>query len=390
MMPNVPWWASTALGQVAILACLRFLPPEVEEWLLQGSTDLLALISLMCLGFMSLFCVAILSNDLAYIFVRLTASQNQVWLEATRTHWALAWLLVWLAQVPLWHALPPWSLLLVHEVTNFTVSVHHWLLRRLGSGTIYLPSAGIIAYTDGTQRSHSFVKALTVRCGLPLAYVLCNGMPADWKQVGFFLGADVLPALLLGLWHYARKVGMCGLRLRGKRWSWALAYPPAHGGSLADTGAAEPEEDDCPVHGTCPICLSNLCCPGGGAAAARWSVAVQRRTASGLSACRLRSTSAAAGLSLARTRACWMGGRIATTKCGHSFHAECLMKAAKALPRCPQCRAGLGSADHKLQLPDEEILEAQMLSLLFGICSGALLLLVRQMLLWRKWLLVTA
>ncbi|CAE8581999.1 unnamed protein product, partial [Polarella glacialis] len=279
--------------------------------------------------------------------VRLAVSSQQVWDESSRSHWMRAWWIVWLLQAPFWLAvLPSSSVLLVHEQVNFAVTVHHAVLRHLGRGMMQLPSAGIVAYTDSSQRSN-FMKIMSARCGLPLLYVLGNGLPSDWKQVAILLALDVGPPMVSVL---AKQAGLCSRRSTlGLSRPWQLSYPPAHDSSAAGVG----DEDECSEHGSCPICFGNFCCPGGGTVVARMAVAIQHTSAPGLSVARLRSTPASASLSAARTRCSWMGGRIAETRCGHRFHAECIAKAAETMPRCPQCRAGLGSASHQLHLPSE-------------------------------------
>lgn len=322
-------------------------------------------LSVVAVSFVSLFCVTVLSGDVTYLLIRLVVPEHEVWKEASRLRWVLAWAITWLVQVPFWlRALAACSPLLLHEAANLALTVHNALLCYCAPRGLALPSATLVASTDSGHRA-GVATLLLARCSLPLLYVLFHGLPAEWVGISGCFMLDVSPTLV------AAFIARFTIPRVFKRPPWDLFYPPARASSCG--GAAE---DECEVHGACPICLSNLCAPGGGTSAAGIVSAVRHRVAPGLAASRLRP---AANLAAARTPAAWYGGRVATTKCGHSFHARCLQMAADALPRCPQCRSSLGSAEHGLQLPDEDVLDAQMMCYTVGFCLGGTLLTAHRM-----------
>eukprot|EP00933_Yihiella_yeosuensis_P042989 TRINITY_DN37671_c0_g1_i1.p1 TRINITY_DN37671_c0_g1~~TRINITY_DN37671_c0_g1_i1.p1 ORF type:complete len:391 (+),score=25.83 TRINITY_DN37671_c0_g1_i1:51-1223(+) len=367
-MASWQWTATTVAFQAVVFCALWYLLTEVEHLVLRTVVELCAFATSFCIGFMSLFSVSIFSNDLAYLLVRCVVPDHEVWHYVNRRRRAVTWLVLWGLQAPLWAGfLASRSALLVHEQVSFVLAVYHVALKRYGIGLKMLPSTSIIGVTETSPR-RGLSTHLFARFGLPLAYVVCNGLPDDWKQVlglmsvGVFILIARLIAQFVGIWPRHSDI----------RKPWELEYPPQHGAIGEDLT----EDDDCSEHGTCAICLSNLCCPGGGSLLGRMVQTVSHRASPGLAVARLRSSSAAASLSVSRSSCNSLGGRIAITRCGHHFHAECLAKAAETLNRCPQCRSGLGHSSHELQIPDEDTIEEQLLSLLGVFLLGACVMLV--------------
>lgn len=366
------------LVEAASLALVFWLNPEACWVALRALWQLLAALPTVLLVFTSLFCVAVLSSDVAYLIVRLDFSEADVWSAVARPCWALAWSLVWLLQAPFWlQALPTLSPLLTHELANLLLTVHHLALRVAGSTAPAFPSVALAVSSDASHQT-SILNVVIVRTALPVLYMLSRGVPADWRPLLILFLLDVLPTVLLTL-YAERRLG------RGRESAdvpWELSYLPDRGRRCAEAGHADGQVDDedCEVHGTCSICLSALCRIGGAAAsAAAVSAGLQRALAPGLSVLRRRrllGRGQASGISAGRVAAELGGNRLATTRCGHSFHSECLALAAEALPRCPQCRAPLQGSGPLggPELPDEDTLDAQMGCLVFGLLTGGSLL----------------
>lgn len=361
---------SALLAQVAVLVFVCMIQPEAYSAMLTFCARLTAAASLLAMAFVALFCVAVLSLDMAYVFVRLALPEAKVWTEGARPLWVLAWIMTWLLQVPFWmQAFPASSPLLVHELANFALNLHHVVLRyvRPVSSVLSFPSASLVASTDSTQHA-DLATVVAARTSLPLVYVLCHGAPAEWRLVLLLFALDVVPAMIASC---ASWLGLCGRRSQVAQLHWRLRYPDAHDNEIH----GPIDDDECDVHGSCPICLSSLCCTGGGLATAAVSRALRSQVAPSISV--LRRPHAGRGflrgpsLSIARSPAEWGGaGRIATTRCGHSFHSHCLSVAAQTLPRCPQCRSSI----LKAEAPDEETADRQMLCLSFGMLLGLFLL----------------
>lgn len=353
-------------GQVALLSFVYVFQTKDYYHTLELIFNLAAWVSSLAVGFVSLFCVTVLSGDITYLFVRLLVPEQEVWKDASRPRWMLAWAVTWIIQIPFWfRALPRYSPLLLHELVNLVLTIHNALLLCFSSHALPLPSATLLASTENTQRA-SLGTLIAARCLLPLMYVLFHGLPTEWVQISGCFMLDVAPTLLAGLIAHSNP------RVFLKKPPWDFFYPPSH-----SDGSNSATDDECELHGSCSICLSNICTPGGGTSAAGVAAVMRHRVAPGLSAARLRP---AINISASRTPAEWFGGRIATTKCGHSFHARCLSMAVEALPRCPQCRSSLSSTEHGLVLPDEEVLDAQMMCLTVGFCLGGTLLTAHRML----------
>ncbi|CAK0829703.1 unnamed protein product, partial [Prorocentrum cordatum] len=263
------------------------------------------------------------------------AAKHEVWEDSARSWWLLAWAVTWSLQAPFWlRAVPASSPLLLLEELSLAVALHQAALRgltRWAPACSGLPSlAALLA--SGVVQSRSAV-TLLLRCAqmcvLPLLYVRQYGAPADWDRAAGCLaltltvkiGPVVLERLLVD-------AGLLPAERLGA-FPWATSYPLGH--------STEAEEEDSGGEDDCPVCMCSLRCPGGPAAAAAVAAAVRRQVAPGLSAARGRGSSA--GLSAARVPPAWGGGRIATTRCGHRYHLQCLSRAAQALARCPQCRA---------------------------------------------------
>jgi len=365
------------LGQVDF-ALMHWAQPEAclvaLRMVAQLLAQLVALVPLLFVVFASLFCVTVLSGDIAYLLVRLEVHELDVWAEHARPRWALAWAVTWLMQMPLWlRVLPSISPLLTHELVNLVLTLHHLVLRFAGQAAPAFPSATLVASTEGEQRT-SVGSLVALRTVLPLLYVLTRGIPAEWRQVLCLFLLDVLPTLASAL---LGQLGFLGRRGECEQLPWELSYPPSRSHSC--------DEEECEVHGGCAICLSSLCRAGGAsAAAASAAESLRRQLVPGLAVTRLCRGSAS--ISAARIPADWGGGRIATTRCGHRFHSQCLTLAAESLLRCPHCRSGLMRPSQLgAEIPDEETLDSQMLCLAFGLLLGAILLFIH----WTFWKLQT-
>lgn len=334
--------------------------------------------SLLAIAFVSLFCVAALSLDFAYLLVCLALPRSDVWLEAMGPRWIAAWTVTWWSQAPFWlHVLPACSPLLIHEMANLTLTSQQIVFKRLVPS---FPSVSLVAAREegnGNSRPDLFV-LLGARVSLPAIFLICHGLPEDWRLILLCFLLDVAP--LVGN-ELAARCGLWRRRLQSQL-PWRLRYPVLHANADdASSLGSRGDEDQCDVHGTCAICLSALCCRGAGLAARSAMAAVRRRQLGPrLSVLRQQFPPLAGGafnLSAARaTAAKWGGaGRIATTRCHHSFHSHCIAAAMAAAPRCPQCRREiLKDAPGNIVLPDEETMDSQMLSLAFGLVMGGALL----------------
>lgn len=370
------WPRAALLAPAAVLVLLCVLQPEAYGLLLSFCMRLAAWASLVAIALVALFCVSVLSLDVAYLFVRLGLPEADVWTEAARPRWVLAWTATWLLQLTFWtRALPTTSLLYVHELANFALTLYHLVLKYVAPlvCTQSFPSASLVASVDALQHS-SIVSALVARASLPLLYILCHGLPAEWRFILTLFVLDVAPVTCACV---ALRTGLLREESQVARLHWSLRYPVPH--CFENDGLKD--DDECEVHGTCSICLSSLCCSSGGVATAVLSRALSEQVAPGIAALRrsqsrirghlLRGLAGRPSLSVARIPAERVGnGRIATTNCGHSFHSACLASAARSLPRCPHCRASL----HKTRAPDEETVDQQMSYLLVGFIQGFSLL----------------
>jgi len=292
----------------------------------------------------------------------LALPESEVWQSTARQRWLLAWTVTWIAQVPFWRwAFPANSPLLIYGIANAALTIHRIGLRVLKPIKWSFPSS-TLASEDGRRRSNVW-KVMASRTGLPLVFMVCHGVPDDWRVVLPLLLLDVLPLISICL---AMQVGLLAPKSLRAQLAWRLRYSEIHSGDSAPLD----DDDDCNVHGNCSICLSILCCRS---LASKWSSmasAVQQRVAPGLSAVRQRRLTQGWAISAARATAKLGGtGRIAVLRCGHTFHSHCISEAAETLPRCPQCRAGIFRA-----APDEDTLNSQALCLLLGLVQGAALL----------------
>jgi len=123
--------------------------------------------------------------------------------------------------------------------------------------------------------------------------------------------------------------------LSGASPPWQLGPMPLHPG-------AWPE---CPIHDTCGICLENLCeasavttcCLGAYPECSISASRSRRRSASpGISA--RRSHGSHTALQLASTDAGSDRKKLATLRCGHSFHEDCIKASWAYRSTCPTCR----------------------------------------------------
>lgn len=355
--------------------------------------------------------VATVCSDIAYLFVRVSTPDYLVWHLSSAYRWFWAWIIVWIMQVPLWrYALQKHSLLLVFQFTSVLLTAHHAFLKRcfppLQSPSVMLAMFGQ-PWSYGDMSEEEIIES---HCFASLGYVLVKGPPDDSVLALCFFLLEVLPVVYSGFKH-----DWTSPLDRFRRPPWQLSYPPAHPllpGCSAGTilqATIFREEHECEDHDACPICLSNMCCPGGGAARAGISLAIQRRMVPAISAARQQARKVgSASLAALRSPAAWAGGRIATTRCGHSFHAACLeasvaetrmpgdlggemafeapllpqpLRALRALraARCPQCRRALASPEYfgdRAEFPDEEQMEAAYLVFFGGVFIGMMILLV--------------
>lgn len=352
---------------------------------------------------LSICSVAAVCSDAVYFLVRAVTPDFLVWQPQSARRWGIAWILIWVLQAPMWqYALQRYSLLLVFFITSVLKTVHLMLLKRCFP--LAQTPCAIHSYIEIPEEDR-IVGYCFITCG----YVLMHGPPDDWMLIACFFLLEVLPLIHSGMKH---NWGLACLQYF--RPPWALGYPAAHptlpagayrsiGSLLKAVTAVVP--DECAEHDFCSICFDNLCRPGGGAAMAGISVLTQRRLGPALAAARRQARKVgSASLSAIRTPATWVGGRVATTRCGHSFHASCLQAAAaearfpdevpsdlhafmpqslrlqRALraARCPQCRTALASPEYLgnvLEPPGEEQLEDAHMVFLGGVIIGISLLL---------------
>jgi len=168
---------------------------------------------------------------------------------------------------------------------------------------------------------------LSVRIAILLFYVCHHAVTSTKRQVWpmiFSLIAALLPfssdfLLLYRSSCRARKL-------------WQLSYGGVH--ALTPDG-------DCEEHGSCSICWDNLC------TSAEALVATRRRLTEHARSClavgrhtpfvRLALRPVGDGESLG----CPWPAQIATLRCGHKFHLNCIQKSSEKQLQCPCCRASL-------------------------------------------------
>lgn len=353
----------TFTGQVVMCAVLYAMQPEAYFYILRFFRQCVLFAPVLIVASASLFCVAVLTGDIAYLFVRSSTSADQIWTEGARCRWFTAWLFLWLVQTPFWsRILTTTSPLLIHESVCLFFSVYHFCLRRIGRAASCIPSIALESASDG--RVSNLGTLILVRTMLPAVYAALRGIPTEWRQVLFIFILDLSPALCFALCY---KLGLF-LKLQYSQLPWELNYPPRK------TRNCPGDDDDCEVHGACPICLSSLCFPGGGTAAIARSIRQQVVPALSVARLRLKRGVQASGISAARTSNELDCGRLATTRCGHIFHSRCLALAAQTLPRCPQCRTWLSQDPQGIELPDEDTQTFQMLYLILGLVVGGSIL----------------
>lgn len=166
-----------------------------------------------------------------------------------------------------------------------------------------------------------------VRVSVLLLYVCHHAITSTRRQVWpmiFSLAAALLPFSSDFLFLYrssfrARKL-------------WLSSYCGIH---------ASPVPGDCEVHGSCSICWDNLC------TSAEELVATRHRLTQHARSClavgrhvpfvRLALRPVGDGDSLG----CPWPAQVATLRCGHKFHLECIQKSSEKQLQCPCCRASL-------------------------------------------------
>jgi len=187
-------------------------------------------------------------------------------------------------------------------------------------------------------------KREALSCSVDLCVLL-----VEWERIAACTpyvsgyGRQLLPLGFLG-WHcvtYGRRFWQIRctpgelLVPRSQSPPWQLSPMPLH---------TEPVDADCPIHDTCRICLENLC------EAQLESVSRGRLSSCSLSSCRSRPRSASPGISAGRRQMLQQLNRnpstcssrnIATLRCMHSFHEDCIAAWRRKRPfrtSCPTCR----------------------------------------------------
>mmetsp|Transcript_32504 Transcript_32504/g.72290 ORF Transcript_32504/g.72290 Transcript_32504/m.72290 type:complete len:392 (+) Transcript_32504:74-1249(+) len=269
------------------------------------------------------------------------------------------WLLLLYPQAGFWHQLlasPPMAVSTARFQLFFLA--HSILVRCLFSNSRRRELVGdqVLQYlTQPNEEDMEFRSALR-----DLGLWFCVDMAViymEWhdlvEYVPFSLhGTPYLPVALMvwQMWVYARNLTRLFSRQGLSPSPWTTSLRPICPHASGD--------DDCPVHETCRICLEDLCWPGPGEA----TVVIAGGCASGhsLSVCRARGRprSASPGISAARTGAITTAGhmaepvagaidrgqQLATLRCGHTFHVECISawrRKGGISASCPACRASL-------------------------------------------------
>mmetsp|Transcript_50115 Transcript_50115/g.92492 ORF Transcript_50115/g.92492 Transcript_50115/m.92492 type:complete len:385 (+) Transcript_50115:57-1211(+) len=159
-------------------------------------------------------------------------------------------------------------------------------------------------------------------------------------------GAPCLPVLLIAWqsWVYGRNFSKLFSGQGMNPTPWTISSRPF-------CQLASPDVD-CQIHDTCRICLDNLCWRGATVTtplideAPEYALSVCRarhrpRSASpGISACRKAPTSS----EMPELQTPAAVGQLATLRCGHTFHVECISawrKKGGLSASCPACRASL-------------------------------------------------
>eukprot|EP00933_Yihiella_yeosuensis_P075539 TRINITY_DN84985_c0_g1_i1.p1 TRINITY_DN84985_c0_g1~~TRINITY_DN84985_c0_g1_i1.p1 ORF type:complete len:385 (-),score=24.30 TRINITY_DN84985_c0_g1_i1:198-1352(-) len=327
-------------------------------------------VSKWALGFSALMMVCILVHDVVFLVLRMIRPSHQIWESTPMKIWGIAWAFVWTMQLRFWDlAFENKSLMLIQQQIKLVCLIHSISSRLFGEclSELQIPSAGLRAQALAESPDPSLRKILALRCVPPLAHALFNGLPFDWKEAFcIMIFTDIFPPVI---GFFLREISLLfGVRLLPFRPTpWDLSYPAT---------CALSADEDCAIHGNCPICLDNLCCPEGGAAASKLMLTMRHRLSATLSVARRCSDTGAASLSAARAGTAMMGGKIATTRCGHRFHSGCLAQACKVLKRCPECRAGLGDVEDG-RLPSEDVFQAMLRTHVIGMLTALAVVLCR-------------
>mmetsp|Transcript_54212 Transcript_54212/g.129178 ORF Transcript_54212/g.129178 Transcript_54212/m.129178 type:complete len:417 (-) Transcript_54212:24-1274(-) len=272
-------------------------------------------------------------------------------------HWwwqtCSVWMLLLVPQVPLWHRLlvePP--LAVTRGVLDLVFILHEFVIIR-------------VCYSEESRRARlldRFLGELDMD-QLEQHVERWNGrslycfhldmmvLSLEWEDLAST--SPRLPLLLLTwqalkpvLSFYNNPFRKLLQQMQGKEFPWTLSPMPLHTGALSS---------DCPIHDSCSICLENLCYTPPPCESMQSQGGDAQPSQMALSACRARPRrrSASPGISAIRSgpRCCPpeagppqclivpKGMYIATLRCGHRFHHECLVASRRKRSSCPTCRA---------------------------------------------------
>jgi hypothetical protein len=203
-----------------------------------------------------------------------------------------------------------------------------------------LPSSKVLRFCVGEEDGKVTEDAFELTMDAVVILARWTEITRIHAQMPYYLLASLLViqiVILVARWMKRRK----------RTIAWTLSQRPVH-----DAVALE---HDCPVHDTCGICLENLCMPLASALPPAYAAGCSRSVSASLALSRctsshVRPRAASPRISAARRL---RGGTVdygnrnlATLRCGHRFHAECVAAAADARPSCPTCRAPMDEDGH--------------------------------------------
>lgn len=316
--------------------------------------------------------VVLLNSDLAHLCISMwRPAAAAVWSLSLLREWLVTWMLLWAVQIPLWLTFaPPQPVIVVHAQVRLLLLFTRFVQRRIwgADGASSAPSYAMFDAMEWVARARPLA-VVVARVGAPIVLLVCRSCllseadraqsedikkhMSDWL---ILMEMVVILCYVLDVWNTVRQHARCWRRQMPY---WTLGY------MSFCRSESDPAEEN-----VCAICLDSTCRPIESVFNSIGSMRSVGSRCPGLSACRMRPrfSGAVAGLSCVRASRATdekegfldFSMRLATLRrCGHSFHATCLLQALKSGSfsyQCPLCRSSLRHQDELLELtaPQEE------------------------------------